>query len=254
MRRVAVLALSLSLIACDDSSDPSPPPPSSNPDATVAADSGADPADAGFVDSGVQPVACDPVDGSGCAGNSCIWIGNPIGTQCRDEAATPKTHEQVCDARLFDCQVGYSCERLSGENDSHCRKLCRTNNNRDCDAVVGSNPDGYRCSVTLDRPTSLGVCAPDMPECLPFADMCPAMEYCEYTGGQLRCTNEGTPRVGEACPINRCVRGAICLARNGNPPSCHTPCDPAAAPDPCAQGTCNQVSAAGRMLPFGVCE
>lgn len=242
-------------VACDDAADPTPAPSTAR-DATTSTppDSGPAPIDAGPADTGA-PVTCDPVTDTGCGAKSCFWIGGPIGTQCRDVAAPPKTHEQPCSTQLFNCEAGYYCVRLDGENDPHCRKLCRTGSNRDCAAVVGGNPDGYRCGVTLDRPSSLGVCSPDEPECLPHADTCDAMEYCEYTGGQLRCKPDGTPNVGDPCPLNTCRRGAICLSRGGDPLTCFTPCDPAAMPNPCPGGlACAAVVDRGRTLPFGVCE
>jgi hypothetical protein len=213
--------------------------------------------DASALDAAVE-MECDPIDGSGCTNdNLCFYIGDPIGVQCRMQVEPPKEHGQECSRSLKDCRAGFYCVIFQGESgNAKCRKVCNRSHNRDCESLTG-NPDGYECKHTIDAIRNLGVCAPVVPECLPYDDMCEAGEYCEYTGGRIRCVAVPTSggRVGGPCSTaGRCQRGGICITVN-NEAKCYEPCNPdAAACSNPSQSCVRQTSLQGQDLPFGICR
>lgn len=247
-----IFVVGLAAAACSGSD--TTPASSSNggrSDASTGRDvvSGADAgADAGASDTGQPPMECNAVDNTGCGNMSCLWVGGALGVQCRMEVQPPAGHEEPCNTQLYNCRAGYACILFQGEMaPPRCRKVCRTGSNADCANLMGSNPDGYRCGLTLDRNRSLGLCEAIVPECLPFNDMCDQGNYCEFTGGRLVCVPPGTPARGAACPINRCQAGSICITLD-NMALCREPCDP---DNPaCTSGMCERVTG----QPFGVCR
>jgi hypothetical protein len=226
-------------------------------DASTSMDAGAaDTGIAGPRDTGIG-TACNPLDGTGCMGaQRCVFVGDPFHVQCRDLAMPPKQIDEMCSGQLHDCDVGFACIGIQGDRGGpRCRKICRLNTNTECMALMGSNPDGYSCSVTIDRDLGLGVCAPVVPECLPFNDMCRRGQYCEDSGGRLQCLPQGMAEVGEACPTNRCEKGAICVFMNGNG-LCYEPCDHQAQMSTCSTAgeTCQEVTEGGRSMHYGICR
>ena len=50
-------------------------------------------------------------------------------------------------------------------------------------------------------------------ECVPYADDCPAGQYCQYVDDRTRCVEEGDVPRDERCD-DRCQRGSICMSSN----------------------------------------
>lgn len=95
-------------------------------------------------------------------------------------------------------------------------------------------------------------------DCVPYADTCPAGNYCQYLDGRTQCVAEGTVARDELCNDGaRCQRGSICLYGSdlyGD--SCQQPCS-LDERYKCVNGrhTCFvAVGPEGEQLSFGVCR
>jgi hypothetical protein len=215
------------------------------------------PADSGVTtlpDSGVvNPGACDPVALSGCmAPDTCI-VPATMGTlapQCRMAAAMPVAFEQTCNPALANCAPGYACLQFQGEMGMPaCRKVCHANNNADCAGLMGASPS-YSCLIPFSA--DYGLCAPTPTACVPYMDMCPAMQYCQILPNNMTgCIPEGTANVGEACGMTACKKGGICLNLQGTAGAqCYQPCDPNTAMSCGANAACGGLQG----LSFGLCR
>lgn len=211
--------------------------------------------DAALIDAGDEMKECNPIDGSGCDnGNFCFYVGDPVGVQCRLQSDPPKEHGEECSRSLKNCRAGFHCVLFQGETgNATCRKICDRGSHEDCAGLTG-NADGFECKKTIDAVRNLGVCSPVLPECLPYDDMCEMDEYCQYTGGKIKCVAEGTGVRNGACDTRRrCQRGSICVAVN-NDPRCYEPCDPNNPSCTNSMHQCHQQSSLqGTPLLFGIC-
>lgn len=251
--RLLTVSACLSLMSCSEKSE------DMMPAMMEAADSGPTYSDAMAqppeVDAGVE-MECNAITGEGCMdGNFCFYIGDPIGVQCRLQADPPIDHAEECRRSLQNCKAGFYCVLFQGESgNSKCRKVCDRSNHDDCEGLTG-NADGFECKQTIDAKRNLGVCSPVLPECLPYDDMCEMGEYCEYTGGRIRCVDVGTGRRGGSCDVRqRCEKGSICITVN-NEARCYEPCDPVAPSCSNSSHSCEQqTSLQGKPLIFGICK
>ena len=118
------------------------------------------------------------------------------------------------------------------------------------------------------------------PDCLPYDDMCPDGQYCQYQDDGLRCIDNSDVVAGATgnwpdCPEGACSRGAICLEASatgvdsgaGDELRCYPACAPqfigtigascGDMPGCCHNGrhTCHQATDEnGDALAFGVCR
>ena len=250
-----VAALSILEIGCSESEE------APDAGATTAVDAQAAQPDSGStvsgeMDAGEEPPACSAITGEGCSdGKYCFYVSELIGTQCREQADPPKENGEECSRSLQDCRAGFYCVLFQGESgNSKCRKVCDRGSHEDCKDLTG-NPDGYECAQSINRDLNLGVCSPVVPECLPFNDQCENGKYCEYSGGKIRCLDEGTGQRGGPCDIRgRCQRGSICITVDGDA-SCYEPCNPESPSCSDASKSCvRQNSLSGSPLVFGICD
>lgn len=133
------------------------------------------------------------------------------------------------------------------------------------DTTTSPSPDVAGDDTAADAGASLE-------PCVPWDDMCPEGQYCQYVDDVLRCIDEGTvePDPGGSnppCPEGVCSRGGICMPNRGSFGGdliCYQPCnvglnDPNGLPGnaDCFNGrhTCWPVEGPdGAPLSFGLCE
>lgn len=100
--------------------------------------------------------------------------------------------------------------------------------------------------------------SPNLDECVPYDDTCPAGSYCQYLDGRTQCVTEGAVARDQLCNGGaRCQRGSICLyGSDFYGDSCQQPCSLDKQYE-CTirRHTCFvAVGGAGERLSFGVCR
>lgn len=239
------IGLALALAGCSGSETVDAGPPDSGP-----VDTGVEP-DAGEVDSGVQG-PCNPVDGTGCnqADQFCVLQTSSDDGQCR-ELINAAGHEQECNQSLQNCEAGYACLLLQGENAPTCRKVCDIRDGTGCAGLAGSSA-AYACNIRLQGIRRHGFCGPAAAACDPLDNMCPMAENCDFVDndGNTGCVAAGPVLPGGNCSMDRCRRGNLCvtLQNVSMDPTCYQPCDLQNPTCTQANYVCGDIGA-----PFGLC-
>jgi hypothetical protein len=197
---------------------------------------------------------CNPVDGTGCAGDlKCLFVPNLNTQQCRMLTTPVRGHEQMCNG--LDCDVGLVCLNL-GEGQK-CYGVCDpANGGVGCEDLSGM-ADMYVCQGLQDmmsRPLLYGACDGRGGACRPYEDMCAVGKVCSLPGaGMPSCEDEGAVAVGGDCSTDNCMRGGICIDLTGGPgPRCYVPCNPQM---PMMSGCAMGVMCNGLMgQSFGICD
>lgn len=245
--RLSAVGLAGLLAACsggDDGADAGPM------DSGVAPDSGAD-IDAGPADTGVQG-PCDPISGGGCLNpaQSCVLQIDDDDGQCR-ELINAVGHEEVCNQSLQNCEAGFACLFLQGDDDPTCRKVCDVRSGDGCDGVQGSAA-AYACTIRLQGIRQYGFCGEAAEACDPLNSTCGMGENCGFVddNGNTGCIPAGSSPLGGNCSMDACRAPGMCvtLTNVNMNPTCYEPCD---LMNPvCSQPNhdCGDIGA-----PFGLC-
>lgn len=240
-----LLGSTLALAACSGDDTPDAGPVDAGP-----VDTGVE-VDAGPPDTGVQG-PCNPVDGTGCIETDkfCVLQTSTDEGQCR-ELINPVGHEEVCSQQLQNCEAGFACLLLQGEDDPTCRKVCRVIGGEGCDGLSGSAA-AYDCSLRLQGVRDYGFCAPAAEACDPLNNQCPMAENCGFIDqeGNTGCIPAGPRQLGQTCNMDACARGGICvtLTNVSDTPTCYEPCDLSNPTCMQANYVCGDIGA-----PFGLC-
>jgi len=238
-------ALAFGLAACSGSETPDAGTVDAGP-----ADTGVEP-DAGEIDSGVQG-PCNPIDGTGCnePDRFCVLQTDTDDGQCR-ELIGAVGHEQECNPSLQNCEAGFACLQIQGENAATCRKVCKLSMNEGCEGLTGGSA-AYSCNIRLQGIRQHGFCGPAADACDPLDNMCPMAENCDFvdSNGATGCVPAGSTQAGGNCSMDRCARGNLCvtLQNVSMDPTCYQPCDLQNPTCTQANYVCGDIGA-----PFGLC-
>ena len=146
---------------------------------------------------------CNPYCQLGCDEDEQCSYDNMF--QCTGIGTTEI--DDIC-TTASQCQRGFACFKLTGDNDSTCKRFCIDDN--DC-------PNGRPCNLNVNfgGGGSASFCGAPTVGCNPFKDECAAGETCVYKNNSTRCEAPGSLQEGAIChnASDSCVEGFQCLVR-----------------------------------------